>query len=413
MEKINLPAQSIFQLKGAIQHYAWGGHTYIPQLLRLDSPEDKPYAELWMGAHSKAPSEVVLNGSTIQLDQLISVDPAQLLGEQIASRFQSRLPYLFKVLDVKDMLSIQVHPSKREAEKGFDRENQAGIPITAKHRNYRDDNHKPEIMVALSDFWLLHGFRKENEVEQILEAVPEFQILKPYWDEGQYFGLYKYIMELPQEEVNLILRSLVSRILPKYQKNQLQKSNPDFWAARAIENSVLPKENYDRGIFSIYLFNLVNVCEGEGIFQDAGIPHAYLEGVNVELMANSDNVLRGGLTPKHIDVPELLKHVVFEAVEPRVLKGEAISGTENVYKSPAPDFQLSQISVDSEHVHKQDSNHSADIVIVMNGEVNAFSAQSQLSLREGEIFFAPAGVEYQIAAIEPATMYKATVPLMG
>ncbi len=413
MEKINIPDQSIFQLKGKIQHYVWGGYTYIPQLLQLDSPEDQPYAELWMGAHSKAPSEVVVNGSTVQLDQLISIDPTRLLGEQIANRFQNRLPYLFKVLDVKDMLSIQVHPSKKEAEKGFERENQAGIPITAKHRNYRDDNHKPEIMVALTDFWLLHGFRKENEVEQILETIPEFETLKPYWEKGKYLGLYKYIMEIPQKDVNLILKSLADRIVPAYRNNQLKKHNPDFWAARAIENSVLPEGDYDRGIFSIYLFNLVYVGEGEGIFQDAGIPHAYLEGVNIELMANSDNVLRGGLTPKHIDVPELLKHVVFEVVEPHVLKGEEISNTEKIYKNPAQDFQLSRIFVDAEHVHKQDATHSADIVIIIDGEVNVSSSKSQLLLRGGEIFFAPASVDYQISANQPASMFKATVPLIG
>ncbi len=408
---VHIPDQAVFLLKGEIQHYAWGGSDYLPELLDVSNPDQKPFAELWMGAHKKAPSSLVLDNQSISLEEVIAQNPIQVLGEEVSQKFQKRLPFLFKVLDVKDMLSIQVHPTKREAEKGFKKENEAGIPLTAKHRNYRDDNHKPEIMVALTEFWLLHGFRKEEEIEEILDQVPEFKELKGQWSEGKYFQLYKYIMELPQEEVNRILSPLAERLIPAYKKDELAKDTPDFWAARAIVNSVLPEGDYDRGIFSVYLFNLVHANPGEGIFQDAGIPHAYLEGVNVELMANSDNVLRGGLTPKHIDVPELLKHVVFEAVEPHILKGESLSPEESVYKSPAPDFELSQIVIHTGKDYQKDDPHSVEIVIVMDGNVNVKSKHNSLSLGKGEIFLVPALVSYSISASENSTLYKATVPI--
>src|SRR5574338_120800 len=154
-------AKRLFYLEGVPQYYAWGGQSLIPSLVPSAKSGDKPVAEYWLGAHQMAPSMVV-NDEKSPLDQLIAAVDDEILGKAVAKKF-GRLPYLLKLLDVKDMLSIQVHPSKKEAEKEFARENAAGIPLNASHRNYKDDNHKPELMVALSDFWLLHGFKsKEN-----------------------------------------------------------------------------------------------------------------------------------------------------------------------------------------------------------------------------------------------------------
>jgi len=409
--QINLPTHQIFAVRGEVQHYAWGGHQFIPNLLGVKNSGNQPFAEFWMGAHTKAPSYIRVEDTWVGLDKAIAQNPDTILGNTVATRFDNRLPYLFKVLDVKDMLSIQVHPTKSEAEKGFAHENKVGIPLTASNRNYRDDNHKPEIMVALTDFWLLHGFRPLGEIDDMISNIPEFEVLRTHWGTGDLYLLYKYIMELPQGEINLLLDPLAKRIVPLYEAGELTHEQPDFWAARAIVNSVLEKEDYDRGIFSIYFFNLVQVKSGEGIFQDAGIPHAYLEGVNVELMANSDNVLRGGLTPKHIDVPELLKHTVFKSVTPNILKGDLISSTERVYTSPAPDFQLSQIQIDKDQSHHQSEHHAADTLIVLKGKVKVTSAGQTLSFDQGEVFLGPAGVAYEIQAQSDAELFKATVPL--
>jgi len=343
------------------------------------------------------------------LNEQIAQSPEQFLGTEVARRFANRLPYLFKVLDVKDMLSIQVHPTKAEAEKGFARENEMGVPLSAPHRNYKDDNHKPEIMVALTDFWFLHGFKSEQELNKLFDNNIDLKPLKIYFQQGGYKGLYQHIMELPQLEVNRLLAPLIPKVIRGYQAGALQKDSPDFWAARAAIHDSMNNGNYDRGIFSIYFFNLVNVPPGKGIFQAAGIPHAYLEGVNMELMANSDNVLRGGLTPKHIDVPELLKHTQFEPATPEILEGAQVGDTEKVYKSPAPDFELSCIQVRADHPYQSPAAHATDILIVLEGNAEASFEGGRFALRKGEAFLAQAHVSYYL--IGSATLYKATVPI--
>jgi mannose-6-phosphate isomerase len=398
--------RKLFRLEGKVQHYAWGGYTYIPELLGIPVG-NTPSAEYWMGAHQSAPSVITTDSSTLTLDKLIQAQPAEILGEAVWQRF-GQLPYLFKILDVKDMLSIQVHPSKTEAEKGFARENEAGIPLNAPDRNYKDANHKPEIMVALSDFWLLHGFLPENKLRQVLQTVPEFATLVSVFEQEGYKGLYKVVMEMPQEQVNTMLQPLAARVLPAYQANQLAKSDPAFWAGRAIANDPEGMNRLDRGIFSIYFFNIMNVQPGDAVFQDAGIPHAYLEGQNVELMANSDNVLRGGLTPKHIDVPELLKHTRFEAVHPVIIKGTAVhDGLEEVYHSPAPDFEASKIVLQKGQVYES-AGHSAAIMIVMSGSANISGAGS-FDLHKGQCAFVANDAAYKISTDQEVVIFKAGV----
>lgn len=396
----------LFALKGKIQNYAWGGTEFIPQLLGIESNNDK-CAEYWLGAHANAPSVISTDNGKQNLDHFIASHSTEILGADIAEKF-GRLPFLFKVLDVKDMLSIQVHPTKTEAEKGFERENKLGIPLTAPHRNYKDDNHKPEIMVALSEFWLLHGFLPENELIERLKSTPEFVDLLPVFKEAGYFGLYKTVMEQSAEETNRILKSLVDRILPLYAEGKLGKSSPDYWAAKAVDTTT--SKNLDKGIYSIYFFNIVKANKGEAVFQDAGIPHAYLEGQNMELMANSDNVLRGGLTPKHVDVPELLKHVAFEETMPNIMQGNMQDdGMERIYKTPAPDFELSKIDLKPSDNY-QSKAKTAQILIVIEGEANIVSTDKVLRVGKGDSVFLEADCAYSITSKSNTTLYKATAP---
>jgi len=316
---------------------------------------------------------------------------------------------LLKALDVKDMLSIQVHPSKAEAKKHFDREHAEGIPLDAAHRNYKDDNHKPELMVAMGDFWLLHGFKPPKEIEYILLNVKELRSLLPVYNKSGYAGLYRYVMEMPQEEVNTILQPLLDNIVPCYQRNELSKDDEDFWAARAA--LTFNKGNdIDRGIFSVYLFNLVHLKKGEAIFQDAGVPHAYLEGQNIEIMASSDNVLRGGLTPKHIDVPELLKHVKCEPTYPDILQGEKL-GHEIVYKTPAPDFELGCFLLKAGE-EAQFVAATTEILLLTSGEIIAESGNEEVEMKPGgpsAITFA--GEKLWLKAVQDSLIFKATVPI--
>lgn len=397
-----------YKLKGKIQHYQWGGFEFIPHLLGEANPGREPFAEYWLGAHEKAPSDLMDGTTPIPLDRFIAHDPEKYLGSETAGRF-GRLPYLLKILDVRDMLSIQVHPTLEEARAGFERENKMGIPLDSPKRNYKDDNHKPEMMVALSEFYLLHGFREDHSLREILAATPELASLASYYDKKGYQALYAHVMRMPQFRVNEMLRPLLTRVLPPYQAGKTSKDHPDFWAARAMASGMTSLENPDRGIFSIYFFNLVKMAPGEGIFQAAGIPHAYLEGQNVELMANSDNVLRGGLTPKHVAVEELLSHTLFEGISPKVLVPVSRENGTSDYASPVPDFELTKIEINQgESLNNQ--SESMEISILLSGELLITYAGGELRLGAGEAVCCFPGERSRWQARSSALLYQASVP---
>ncbi|MBN8783930.1 MAG: mannose-6-phosphate isomerase, class I [Terrimonas ferruginea] len=400
--------KGIAQLRGTVRYYDWGGYVFIPDLLQIENPAHRPFAECWFGVHPQATSTLIWPGGEQQsLLEYIQSDK-KLLGEATARRF-GNMPYLLKLLDVKDMLSIQVHPSKEAAVQDYAKENAAGIPADAPHRNYKDDNHKPELMVAMGEFWLLHGFKPVAELKKTLGEVPELNNLLPvFGEEGDYKELYRYVMEMPQQQVNQQLKPLLDRILPQYQAGQLNRSSADFWAARAA--LTFNHEGItDRGIFSVYLFNLVHLQKGQAIFQDAGVPHAYLEGQNVEIMASSDNVLRGGLTTKHIDVPELLKHTRCEPTEVKILDGEK-EGALLRYRTPAPDFELSKITLGKDDSITLESD-TAEIFLLTEGSVSLSDGKNTVELRKGELAAAAfAGQKTTIRALESAVVFRAGVP---
>lgn len=398
--------QGIYRLQGIVQHYSWGGYQYIPNLLHQNSNSGQPCAEYWLGAHPNHPAQITTNGQAQPLDRFLASEGAGVLGTAAHQRF-GRLPYLLKVLDVRQMLSIQVHPDLAGAQEGFARENEAGIPLNAPHRNYKDDNHKPELMVALSDFWLLHGFKPAALLREVLQSVPELDFLVSEFDHTGYKGLYHRVMTMPQPEVDAVLQPIISRLLPLYHNGELLKSQEDFWVARAAETYCRNGE-VDRGIFSIYLFNLLNLRSGEGIFQDARLPHAYLEGQNVELMANSDNVLRAGLTDKHIDVPELLRHVRYEATVPMILGAHASEEEATQFRVPAPEFELYQYQLNSQTFAACAVN--AEILLVLEGCALVNSGHTQLQLAQGQAAFVTAGTCYTLAGLAHAVLFRAAVP---
>ncbi|MGC4038219.1 MAG: mannose-6-phosphate isomerase, class I [Chitinophagaceae bacterium] len=396
----------LYSLYGKVQHYAWGGYEYIPALLDITNEENKPYAEYWMGTHPLASAEV--GDAHESLAKLIADNKEAILGDAVTKDF-GELPYLFKILDVRDMLSIQVHPSKENAKADFAKEHKAGVAVDAPHRNYKDDNHKPELAAALTDFWLLHGFKPKEKMVSILSNVDELESLLPIFEDEGYEGLYKHVMEMPQEEVNEILQPLIDRIVPLYNEGRLTRYKEDFWAARAAV-TYNQGDDIDRGIFSVYLFNLVNVKKGDAIFQDAGVPHAYLEGKNAEIMANSDNVLRGGLTKKHIDVPELLKHVKCEATVPEILHGEK-DNRETIYKTPAKEFQLSYITLGKDESFSVFSK-TGEVFIVIEGNARFSVGDERLRLAAGESAFVVAGQKVNMLSSSDKTLiYRATAPV--
>lgn len=396
-----------YRLKGNVKHYDWGGFSFIPSLLNMDNPEQKPCAEYWLGVHAHDNCRIELdNNQFVLLKEFLESNPS-LLGDKVLHEF-GHLPYLLKVLDVQKMLSIQVHPTKEAAAVAFAKENALGIPLDAANRNYKDANHKPELMVALSDFWLLHGFKPPEEMADILMNVTELRELLPFFLQSGYEGLYKHVMEMPQAEVNRILTPLIRNLTEIYKTELPDKYVEDYWVLKGIEQ--FPHQgNIDRGIFSIYFFNLVHLEKGEGIFQPAGVPHAYLQGQNVEIMASSDNVLRGGLTNKHIDVPELLKHVTCAPTYVEILEG--LGDLEKVYTTNTPDFRLSVFEL-NEHDEAHFSPVTAEIVVLTEGAIHLQTGNNHLKLGKGEpaaILFP--GNEVKLITASNAVLFRATVPL--
>lgn len=399
---------NIFLLKGKVQHYDWGGYTYLPELLHFDNQQQQPCAEYWMGAHNSAPSVLVDGQNEYPLNELIQSNPEKFLGKSVYEQF-GELPFLYKILDVKEMLSIQVHPSKTEAGKGFEKEEMEGIDIKASNRNYKDKNHKPEVMIALSEFWLLHGFLQEEKLKDVLQRVDAFKELIPILKEKGTKGLYRHVMEMSQEDANALLQPLVSEVLAE---KRTDKSTPEYWVQKLFQNkNTEAATDFDKGIFSIYFFNIVKAEKGEAVFQGAGLPHAYLEGQNVELMANSDNVLRGGLTSKHVDVPELLKHTSFKGIVPESLTPRA-EGAEKIFECPVPDFGISEISLQqNETIELQ--THSLEILFVLQGNALFTSEQKTIEAKSGEAVAVLPESNFSITSQALETIvYKAFVPVV-
>jgi mannose-6-phosphate isomerase len=396
-------------LRGAVRNYSWGGTRFIPELLGRSNDGDRPWAELWLGAHPRAPAEVRLEEGPegwVGLDRLLRAAPAAVLGAAAARRFRGELPYLFKVLDAREPLSIQVHPARAQARAGFARENAAGLPQDSPERSYPDPNPKQEVHAALGELWMLHGFRPPAEVAELAARHPELD--RTFGKRPGLRELYTRLMTLPQEAVDEILDPILARL---EKQEPADKGSPDYWALRASRLHPLPGAHRDRGIFSIYLLNLLRLGPGQGTFQSPGLPHAYLAGTTIELMNNSDNVLRGGLTSKRIDVPELLRAVAFRAGKPSVIEPRAIAAEEGVYPSPARAFRLSRLELPPGRARHL-GGRGPDCLLALEGTAVLECGRLRLELGRGQAALVPAGLACaaRAGAAGRAVLYRASVP---
>ena len=395
--------KTAYKLQGKHRHYDWGGKSFIPNLTQVQNAEQKPYAEYWMGAHPSAPSFIETEQGALALGTLIEQDPLQWLGEKTNEAF-GNLPYLFKILDVEKMLSIQVHPSKKNAEIGFELEETKGIAIDAFNRNYKDRNHKPEVMVALSDFWLLHGFLAPELVEARLQDFFYFNPLMDHFRGVDYQGLYSFFMNLSAEDSDRILKPLMMDAIASVKSGSVDKTHPHWWANKYYEG-VMPEQAIDKGIFSIYILNIVHVPKYAGVFQGAGLLHAYLEGQNIELMANSDNVLRGGLTPKHVDIDELLNHIRFVPTYPELLIGEELNTIERRFTCPVPDFGLTKIAILEGETYTIHTT-SLEMLLVTEGAILV----NDLTVKAGEVALLLPNTATLIKGLLQSVIFKSFVP---
>ncbi|EKM0362675.1 mannose-6-phosphate isomerase [Cronobacter turicensis] len=369
------------KLINSVQNYAWGSKTALTELYGVANPEGLPMAELWMGAHPKSSSKIQDDqGRTRALREVIDADKTALLGALVAERF-GELPFLFKVLCADQPLSIQVHPNKQASEEGFARENAAGIPLDAAERNYKDPNHKPELVFALTPFLAMNAFREFSEIVSLLQpvagahtAIAHF-LAEPNADRLR--DLFAGLLNMQGEEKSRALAVLKSTVAS-------QQGEP--WDTIRFIAQFYPD---DSGLFSPLLLNVVKLNPGEAMFLFAETPHAYLQGVALEVMANSDNVLRAGLTPKYIDIPELVANVKFVAKPAaQLLTQPEKDGAALEFPIPVEDFAFSLHDLQSQP--QRLAQESAAILFCVEGEAVLSKGDERLTLKPGESAFVAA-----------------------
>ena len=369
------------KLINSVQNYAWGSKTALTDLYGIANPNNLPMAELWMGAHPKSSSKIEdASGQVRALRDVIDADKGALLGDKVASRF-CELPFLFKVLCADQPLSIQVHPNKQASEIGFAKENAAGIPLDAAERNYKDPNHKPELVFALTPFLAMNAFREFSEIISLLQPVAGANNAIAHFLENPnaeaLSQLFASLLNMQGEEKSHALAVL---------KAALESQQGEPWETIRLIAQFYPD---DSGLFSPLLLNVVKLNPGEAMFLFAETPHAYLQGVALEVMANSDNVLRAGLTPKYIDIPELVANVKFEAKPAgELLTQPQRHGAELDFPIPVEDFAFSLHDLSTEASDLAQA--SAAIVFCVDGEAVLRKGDQSLTLKPGESAFVAA-----------------------
>ncbi|NNE73823.1 MAG: mannose-6-phosphate isomerase, class I [Acidimicrobiales bacterium] len=393
------------RLRCPIQPYAWGSRTAIPELMG-EIPSGEPAAELWMGAHHRGAAQLERAGETLSLGAAIAIDPQGELGGAAARRFGGCLPYLMKVLAAAEPLSLQAHPSSAQAEVGFAREELAGVPIDAPDRSFRDANHKPELICALTPFAALCGFADaEDSIPRLrglgqpeLQPVIDHLVASP--DADGVAAALQYLLTLdrgPAEQlVTAVVAATTEADVP---------AGIEAWVQR-----LAGKYPGDPGVAVALLMNLVTLAPGQALFLGAGNLHAYLDGVGIEIMASSDNVLRGGLTQKHIAIDDLLEVVDCSPFDVPI---QTAVGPVHTFEAPIDEFALTRVVPEQTIARPL---HSGEIVLSLHGttEIKAPSArppQERVELGPGQVVWVPASHgHYRLTTDEHAVAFIASVP---
>jgi mannose-6-phosphate isomerase len=402
-----------YLLVNQIQPYAWGtrgADAFIPRLLGIKPEPGTPYAELWVGAHPNAPSQVVVGDAQVSLRQLIAQHPREILGQAIAERFSGRLPFLFKVLSTAESLSIQAHPTKE----------QARLLHTRDPEHYPDDSHKPELAVTLDSLTALMGFKPFSGILETLERYPELADFVG----REIVARAKSAERATPQQQKALLRELYATLVKQsvaYEEELVQATGRLAERLEASVDSLREEERLflglkkysgaDVGLFTIFLLNLVHLEEGQGIFIDAGIPHAYLKGNIVECMANSDNVVRAGLTPKFKDVETLVDILTYEMGPPSIIEGD-VDAAEVAYQTPSPEFRVSRLRMQPGQERAESTGGGPAVLLVTQGDVLIRWEGGEATFQRGQSMLIPALLEaFSLLAKTPVELFKVMVPL--
>jgi mannose-6-phosphate isomerase len=408
----------VYLLRGAVRTYAWGSRTAIADFTGRPTPTPHPEAELWFGAHPGDPAWLETEAGERSLLATLAADPEGQLGGAVCDRFGDTLPFLVKVLAADEPLSLQAHPSAQQAAEGFDREERLGIPITSPTRNYRDRSHKPELLIALDQFEALAGFREAQRTVKLMKALavsdldPFVELLSGQSEADGLRALFTTWITAPQPHLDMLVPTVLDGAI-----HYLRSGETEF--APEAKDMLELGERYpgDAGVLAALLLNRVSLRPGEAIFLPAGNLHTYLRGMAVEVMANSDNVLRGGLTPKHVDVAELLRILDFRPAAESSLRPQTWrDGPELVYATPTTEFAVSCLRIDGEHLgHEIDAtirHEGPQILLCTGGAVLVHAKSSSLTLQRGQAAWVSADDgPIRLVAEQPSELFRVSVGL--
>lgn len=406
--------QRPFQLHNPLQHYKWGTappDAFIPQLLGIRGKPNTPYAELWIGAHPSAPSKIRIENNLLPLNELVSRFPDQILGEKVAGRFNNRLPFLFKVLSAAESLSIQAHPTKGQAE----------LLHKTDPEHYPDTNHKPEIAIALDSLSALAGFITVYQWGRVFQKYPEIadffskNIDNPVFKKRKLTHrqqsetlrqLYQGLIHLSRTKPSLYQRS-VDRLAQRLKAQKTRHSRQE----RLFLESLEKYGNADIGLFTLFFLKMLSLKAGEAICITPGVPHAYLHGNIVECMANSDNVVRAGLTPKFKDINTLMRILNYTPNAVPIIKPEKQN---NCFQYPVftPEFQISRIHL-SRRSQVFQTGGQIEIFLVIGGTGQLISrlAHRQKRIAKGQSYLIPATLpDYTINTRSQLTLFRVQIP---
>jgi mannose-6-phosphate isomerase len=403
-------------LRGALRTYAWGSRTAIAEFTGRPSPTAHPEAELWFGAHPGDPAWLETDAGERSLLETVRTDPEGQLGGVVRNRFGDTLPFLMKVLAADEPLSLQAHPSAEQAAEGFAREDRLGIPVSSPIRNYRDRSHKPELLVALDIFEVLAGFRPAAKSVELMSALavsdldPFVNLLAGQPDADGLRALFTTWITAPQPDLDVLVPAVIDGAI-----NYVRAGEKQFAAEARTVLELGERYPGDAGVLAALLLNRLTLHPGEGIYLGAGNLHTYLHGVGIEVMANSDNVLRGGLTPKHVDVPELLRVLDFApATEASLRPRTSKDGMETVYETVAPEFSVSVLGIDGDRLgHEVDapSHHEGpQILLCTEGSAVLHAKSGVVTLERGAAAWVSADDgPIRLVAQHPTKLFRATV----
>jgi len=366
---------TIFEMKNPIKNYAWGSRTFLSDLMN-QATTSEPQAELWMGVHPQGMSQVKTVSGWSSLASIISKEPEMVLGQSIAKKFDNQLPFLFKILAIDQPLSIQAHPDQNQAIEGFNQENQLNIPLTASNRNFKDASPKPELVCALTPLWVMCGFRSFKAIQENFAFLAAQSLFQQETTDNPLLSFFYHLMHQDSDQTDILIQSAVN-----YGKNRTEAHW--HWVCK-----LATLFSNDIGVLAPLFLNTICLKPNESLFLSPGVLHAYLDGNAVEIMCNSDNVIRGGLTIKHIDIQALLDIVTYAPFEVNPMV--ATQDAQNMgWRYPASCDCFSLIRYDIKHNDKPltISVDGPEILLCVRGTVDICYRDQKIVLHPGKSAF--------------------------